>query len=175
MEELKKLNEINQSDIRHIVLFRTLENAHRFAGSVSLHDGVPEDIRDIFHTAQHLIIYSWHYYPFNIASVLIAATCVEKALKHKFKPKSHEAGFRHMIRKSIREGLIKADGFYYYTSPASEGAVKISEKEYLDNICKTIPELRDAMAHGDSLLHNKGPQWVMICSDFINQLFQKIE
>src|SRR6266446_1007194 len=93
MESLKKLDEICQPDVRQnafsvldskypgIFRKRTVEDFHRAAESIELHDGVPEEIRNHFQTARNLIIYSWFYYPFNITAELCAYTSVEYALR----------------------------------------------------------------------------------------------
>jgi len=76
MESLKKLEEICQPDVRQKKFVRleasgtfrhnTLEDFHRAADGIRLHDGVPENIRSLFETARNLIVYSWFYYPFKV-------------------------------------------------------------------------------------------------------------
>ena len=75
MERLKSLKEILEPDARqkHLVTRTpsggtrplTLEDFYNRAKEIELHDGVPENIRNHFQTARHLLIYSWLYYPFQ--------------------------------------------------------------------------------------------------------------
>src|SRR6267154_835970 len=94
MESLKQFTEICEKDPRHgffcIINLAdgttrnwTLEDFHKRAEKISLHDGVPEKIRNHFETARNLLIYSWFYYPFNVTAQLCGYTSVEYALKTK--------------------------------------------------------------------------------------------
>jgi hypothetical protein len=67
MEAFKQFNEIVEADVRQKYFGRTLQDFHRRAEQIALHDGVPEGIRNHFQTARHLLIYSWFYYPFHVS------------------------------------------------------------------------------------------------------------
>jgi len=45
--------------------------------------------------------------------------------------------------------------------------------QYCATLQKTIPMLRNCLAHGDSMLHEHGALTVRICAELINQLFPK--
>src|SRR6266849_1187329 len=116
MESLKTLVEICQKDPRqdfftaldanHPGFFRkrTLEDFHRAAESIRLHEGVPEEIRNHFQTARNLIIYSWFYYPFNVTAQLCAYTSAEFALRAR--SKDRKTPFAVLLKKAVDDAWI---------------------------------------------------------------------
>jgi hypothetical protein len=194
MEALKKLEQISQADPRthaftlldanHPGLFRkrTIEDFHRVAESIRLHDGVPEPIRSHFETARNLIIYSWFYHPFNVTAQLSAYITVEFALRTKFNDR--KTNFKGLVKKAVDAGLVTDNGFsiprrkaqsnraYNQGLPAD---LQIPEptllRQYSEGLAKSIPFLRNELAHGTTLLHEKGASEVRICAELINQLF----
>lgn len=94
MEKLKNLEDVMAADERmqHLVVFDdtsgefrpiALRDLHSVADATALHDGVPEDIQSHFETARNLFVYSWFFYPFNVAAQLQAFSSAEFALKTK--------------------------------------------------------------------------------------------
>jgi hypothetical protein len=197
MESLKKFDEICQKDPRQdffcIINYadgttrkRTLEDFYKRAEKIRLHDGVPEKIRSHFETARNLIIYSWFYYPFNVTAELCAYTSVEFALKIKDGGSSSKISFKKLLQKAVAQKWIFDEGFshvkrkrenmraYNETLPKE---FKTHESPMLDEYCrnltKSLPYLRNELAHGSSMLHEQGAFTVQICADLINQLFPK--
>src|SRR5438874_1938288 len=107
MEQLKLLNEICQADARHqcsVVLddgmgnFRplSLKDVYDVAERINVHNGVPDMIRTHFQTARNLYVYSWFYYPFNVAAQLHGFLSAEFALKVK---SGERGGFRRLLKR----------------------------------------------------------------------------
>lgn len=193
MESLKPLSEVTTPDVRQkcfVALdftagnFRpfTLEDFHRHAASIEIHTGVPEKIRSHFETARNLIIDSWFYYPFNVTAELAAYTTVEFALRTKLNdPKTP---FKLLLKNAIEAGLITDAGFSIPKSRAeciredNEGMPPDFQtpepklwREYSDALTRSIPYLRNQLAHGTTMLHGNGAGTVRICAELINQLF----
>ncbi len=196
MESLKKFEEICQKDPRqdafsvldprHRGIFRkrTVEDFHQTAESISLHDGVPEEIRSHFATARNLIVYSWFYYPFNVAAQLSAYVSVEFALKHRSGKLGRKSSFSQLLKNAVKKGWISDKGFSHpkarlerirrmnATCPpelrASEPALV---REYCDALAKSMPFFRNDLAHGSSFLWEAGASQVRACAELINQLF----
>jgi hypothetical protein len=196
MESLKKLEEICQKDPRQELFCNlkadgsvrklTLEDFHKRADKIRLHDGVPEKIRSHFETARNLIIYSWFYYPFNITAELCAYTSVEYALKTKNGYKSGRSSFSALLKKAVDEKWITDNGFSHIQrrrenirayNESLPFEFQTPQTAMLDDYCKTLvkslPFLRNELAHGCSMLHEHGAMTVQICADLINQLFQR--
>ena len=197
MESLKKFDEICQNDPRQDFFCiidrvdgttrkRTLQDFHNRADQIRLHDGVPEQIRSHFETARNLIIYSWFFYPFNVTAELCAYTSVEFALKTKNGSSSSKISFKKLLQTAVEQKWICDEGFSHvkrrrknirdhieslppeYRMPQSS-----MSDEYCKNLTKSLPYLRNELAHGSSMLHEQGAFTVQICADLINQLFPK--
>ncbi len=196
MESLKKFEEICQKDLRqdafsimdanHRGIFRkrTLEDFHRTAASISLHDGVPEEIRSHFATARNLIIYSWFYYPFNVSAQLSAYISVEFALKHRSGKLGTTTSFSQLLKHAVKKGWISDKGFSQpkgrlerirRMNKAYPPEFRTPEpaliREYCDALVKALPSFRNDLAHGSSFLWEAGATHVRTCAELINQLF----
>lgn len=196
MESLKKYEEISQKDPRQDFFCiinladgttrkRTLEDFYNRAEKIRLHDGVREEIRSHFETARNLI-YSWFYYPFNVTAELCAYTSVEYALKIKNGNSPSKVSFKNLLQKAVDQKWICDEGFLhvkrrrenmraYLKSLPPEFRAPQSPMldEYCRNLTKSLPFLRNELAHGSSMLHEHGAMTVQICADLINQLFPK--
>ena len=172
METLKSLADVTAADERNMY-FRvsgpdahaaqqSLEQVHSLIESIVLHEGVPEAIRDHFAQAQNLALYSWYYYPFNVTAQFMAFVSVELALKMRLGTK---ATFKQLIQKAIVDGLVTDTGF------AITAHRKPTEGSYVETLAKVMPDLRNRLAHGTTMLHNKSLSSLRTCADFINQLF----
>lgn len=173
MESLKPLQEITEPDVRNTyfvvrdtsALARklTLSDIHEVASEIVLLEVVPEHIRSHFAQAQNLAVYSWFHYPFNVTAQFMAFVSVEFALKHRFKSK---ASFKHLIRRAVDEQLVRDEGFSIARHRVA------SETKYVETLVEVMPKLRNALAHGSSMLHNNSLSSLRICAEFINQLYQ---
>lgn len=195
MESLKKLDEVCKNDVRHDSLVRrdpghpsgwrtrTLEDFHRMAEEIILHEGVPEDVRNHFTTARNLIIYSWFYYPFNVTAAFMACVTVEYALREK--TGDRKSPFKTLMMRAVDKGWIADKGFSIPTdrlegirhyNATAHPLFQLPEpplvREYTDILASAIPLLRNSLAHGTPLLANFGASQVRICAELINQLFE---
>jgi hypothetical protein len=198
MESLKKLEDICQPDIRQksfVCLdpggpdgFRsqTLQDFHRAAESIVLHEGVPERIRNQFQDARNLIVYSWFYYPFNVTAELCAYATAEHALRIKAGETTGHSSFRRLLKRAVAENWIRDSGFSHVKRkheslraynenlpPEFQQPQAPLAQEYCNAVTDALPNLRNALAHGDNYLHHSGAMTVRICADLINQLFEK--
>jgi hypothetical protein len=172
MESLKSSVEVCEPDPRNLYFAvidgegiarrMALEDIYKHVSSITLHEGVPEDIRSHFAQAQNLALYSWFYYPFNVTAQLMGFVSVEFALKRK---SGSKANLRSLIDKAIAEGWIRDDGF------AIAKLRENPEGSYVEVLSDVIPHLRNSLAHGSTMLHNNALSSLRICAEFINQLF----
>ena len=195
MEKLKDIDDVCQPDIRQKYLvildkeegqarYIELRDYHKAASRIPLHDGVPEDVRNHFATAQNLLVYSWFYYPFNVSAQLQALASVEFALKIKaglrFAPNGRPPGLKQLLEKAIKENWISDDNFSEIRQMKEQASGTLSfntiegklVENYTETLKESLPKLRNMLAHGDSILHGQGATWVWICAELINQLFE---
>ena len=193
MEQIKTLDNVCLPDVRQncFAVFdantgsmrkQKLEDFHCRAESISLHEGVPEEIRNHFQTARNLIIYSWFYYPFNVTARMSAYISVEFALR--IKTGDRKSHFSQLMKMAVNSGWISDKDFSVpmrrleSVQRMNEGAPPefhvpepTLEREYCDVLAKSFPSLRNSLAHGSSFLSNDGAFAVRICAELINQLF----
>lgn len=198
MEKLKHLDDVCQPDVRQkslVILdkeanqlrFVELKDYYQAASRIHLHEGVPEDVRNHFATAQNLLVYSWFYYPFNVSAQLQALASVEFALKIKaglrITLNGRPPGLKKLLAKAVKENWISDDNFSEIREMKTQSSGKLSfrtiEGELVESYCEmlmeNLPELRNMLAHGESILHGQGATWVWICAELINQLFAQAE
>jgi hypothetical protein len=180
MEQLKKFEDITQPDRRnnHLVVLNLeggqkkygLEDLYQEVNSISLNEEVPEDIRSQFNVARNLALYTWFCYPFHNIADMKAFSTLEMSLKIRIDdPKVR--GLCKLIKKAIDKGLIKDRHFSHI-----KGQVTNPESIcYVEQLPEIIPDLRNDVAHGSTMLYPSSIMNLRICADFINQLFNKIE
>ena len=193
MEELKRFEEICEPDERqkHFAIINenrdeihllTLRDLYDAAESIKLHGGVPEDIRSHFETARNLLVYSWFYYPFNVVAQLQAFASAEYALRIKANVNvltKNPPGLKKLLTRAASEGWITDAGFSGSLGWKLHGMANIlsattqrSINTYCEALAETFPYLRNRLAHGENILHNQGADFLLICAELINQLFQ---
>ncbi len=175
MEEFKKLSEVHKSDIRNSywVLMNkdtgkqksmTLDDVHNNVSCIELKEEVPDEIKSQFNIAKNLHVYSWFSYSFHQISEMKAYSTVEYALKDKFG--DHRCGFKKLLKKAIKKGLIKDSGFRHIDTQDSNSI------EYSLGLVEIMPSLRNSLSHGSNTLHNQSAITLSICCDLINHLFK---
>lgn len=185
MEKLKSFKDILEPDVRqkNFAKFESgkfvpieAKDVYAKARSIILSEHVPEAIHNHFATALNLLAYSWYYYPFNVTAEFIALVSVEMALKERLSSDS-KLGFKKLLKKAISLELISSSGFSHISEKKEivpvelEGFYRVDHSNYCQILVETIPELRNAFAHGTNLLHPNGHNSVRICAEIINQLF----
>lgn len=198
MESLKKLEEVFEPDTRQKNFARmdtgsaggfrslTLKDYHDAATRAELHKGVPQSIQDEFQTARNLVLYSWFYYPFNMAAQLSAYATAEHALRIKANRITEKPSFVSLIREAISNKWIQDEGFSHIRQkhesfktynenlpPEYRRPQEPLAQEYCKAIEDALPFLRNDLAHGTNSLHGGGATTLRICADLINQLFEK--
>ena len=192
MEVLKHLDDLTQPDSRQsgfvtfdpeLQEFRpiTIEDMYSRVKGITLHDGVPEDVRTHFATALNLAAYSWFYYPFNVTARLHGYISIEYALRMRFPSQSKPAAFKMLVQRAVKEGLVRDKGFSSYREPdISHLPPEIQERfvlpepdAYVNALIENIPALRNSLAHGVQMLDMHGTQSVRVSAEFINQLWPR--
>lgn len=200
MDKLKKLSEINLPDPRSEMYSiydeasgeyrsKTIEDHYAIVNTITLHSGVPEKIREHFETTKNLLLYSWFVYRFIPVAEFHAASTLEYALKHKTDGKIR--GLYRLIDHAISQGWVKNEGFsvwqnskrmndeqkrmYEELSKITQQEIEFHEEpfDYLEKLKESIPYIRNAYAHGSSMLYPGGYGKLKICAEFINQLFEQ--
>jgi hypothetical protein len=169
MEELKTLENLEKIDDRHVLLGQVTgrmwskEHLHATVSAITVHDGVPEDIKNQFNVARNLALYS--YYCYSFAPLLQGATftVLEFALKLK-EGSSKKIAFAHLLEMAVRKGWIQDRGFRHVENPTDDNV-------YSTSLSTTIPSLRNDFAHGSNQLTPDIIFHLEVCADFVNQLF----
>lgn len=191
VEFLKKFQDVTNPDPRYEFFHKidrstgstrpiTLEDIYSDVAKITLHAGVPDEIRSHFATSLNLLVYSWFYYPFGVAAHFNALVTIESALKKLFNEEKH-VSFARLIEKAVKNGLVKDSGFSMVRDQHRYGGVFGQDPEidlesiepYVTTLIKALPALRNSLAHGTYMLHPNGFPLVKICAEFINQLFTK--
>ena len=127
MEQLKPQHALTMPDSRQagfsiydfaIGSFRpyTLDDLYKSLSTINLHSGVPEEIRSHFSTAQNLVAFSWHHYPFNVTAQLMGHVTIEFALRQLY-PNMTNRSFKKLVELAVKEGRISEKGFSHYVEP----------------------------------------------------------
>lgn len=192
MDTLKPLSEITVRDTRHdafVVLEAggprrvTLEHHYQGVDQITLHDDVPEEIREHFEVAKNLLLYSWYVYRFIPVAEFHASATLEFALR--LRSNKPNWGLKRLIKFAISEGWVKNEDFFIFRQhqqarnahrslirqldPSYE--LPDEKNDYVEKLVEAIPYLRNQFAHGANMVHPDGHTHLEICADFINQLF----
>ena len=180
----------NESGIRPF----QLEDIHQRLCLTKLNDEVPQDVRTQFHTAINLMLYAWFVFEFQTVAEHHAYATLEFALRTRF-PEATKKIIRKkreviepltlgpLLRLALEKGVILAERlpawervkanrkFYEECSPFPLAPMPAA-KEWLDQVAETIPDFRNALAHGKPKLYLHGSFWALeLCADLINALF----
>ena len=144
----------------------SLRDRYRSIEGAELLSSVPEEVRSEFNIARMLCVYAWLYYPFHSMAELKAFATVELALRLRF-PQTRANGLKRLLTRAVKEGVLKDRGF---------SNVEVDQQDpqrYSRMLPDLIPDLRNALAHGEVQLHPGSAFTVNNCSEIINQLFPK--
>jgi len=88
MEQLKSRARITSGDERNENLSFGFDKLYNDVASVRLHPEVPEKVQSYFASIQNLCLYGWFIYSFYALTEFLTYTCIEMALREKFKRKT---------------------------------------------------------------------------------------
>jgi hypothetical protein len=160
----------------------------------SLHEGVPEDIRDYFHVVVTLYLYGWLYYPFYTLASERSFFAVEMALRKRLPPKRLDKKGRDrrslgdLLREAKDAGLLRDEGFPSLENRRANaeelnqhmGEILGHEPEsrpevpYVDVLIGTSPWLRNRFAHPNMqtiLAPGQALDSLILATEIINQLW----
>jgi hypothetical protein len=176
MEHFTEFSQITTPDERNLFFVvvdektgesrkKSFEDIYHSVAQIELVTSVPDKIRSQFNIAKNLAVYSWFSYPFHQLSEMKAFSTVEDALKCVLG--KHKHGFRGLLKKAVRLGIIKDQGFSHIPTPEDPASIEYSEK-----LPEIISKLRNGLAHGGATLHPGSIMNLRICSELINQLYE---
>lgn len=171
MEELKQLHELVKIDERHQLLEQItgqrldLEALHKVVTSITLHEGVPEDIRGQFNVARNMALYQYFFYALAPEVQLKTYTIIEFALRLRANS-TKQLMLGALVKKAVKEGWITDAGFRHIQNPQPHNP-------YCINLTRVLPDLRNASAHGTTLLTPDSVGHLEKCADFVNQIFDQ--
>jgi hypothetical protein len=91
----------------------SLEGFYRLMAGIRLNGTVPQDIRNHFVTARHLVVYSWFVYPFVMVAQSHAYGTLEYALRERLGRAKDERPptLRALWDMAVKRGLLRDEGF----------------------------------------------------------------
>ena len=167
---------------------------HNQIASITLHENVPPVIREQYDVAKNVLLYSWYSYRIRMVAWLYSYSVLENALREKYKNTTGRSpGLCQLLEKAVQDGLLNDSGFYmtkYKETVVSEQIegdticrqveyIEIPESErkestkYIKGLCKSIPRLRNSLAHGEHMILSEVLTPMFINSEIINMLFKE--
>lgn len=201
VETLKPVDQVLTPDSRWTLGYAlTLEGHHAEVARFELHAQVPEEVRQHFENARNTWLYSFYAYRLLSVALLMLLVSCEAALKARAQQEGqgHIRSFQKLMNLAIQNQWLMDSGFPQSLEiralrrsqdrerhsvlresvirmgrpdpgpwrPPSEGDQTIAK-----GAAQLLPELRNEVAHGETLLHpNVSDQFRLVC-ELINQLF----
>lgn len=108
---MKPLQSITEPDERQRMFGGGLEDLHAELSTITLHDSVPENVRDLFDTAINLSLYSWYVYDFHSIADMTGFLAFEAALKARaaHDPALKDKRLRALVRHALAAGWLSDD------------------------------------------------------------------
>jgi hypothetical protein len=158
MEQLKKLEEVCQPDVRNLnrvdldhstgaVTPTTVASIYAVVESIQLNDNVPDPVRSHFNIARNLALYSWFVYPFSEVAAMQALASLEIAAKEK--TGESKTGFKNLLDKLFQG--------HQFTPDLS--------------LAQGVSKLRNELAHGSTMISGQGLSMISVCASLINEIF----
>jgi hypothetical protein len=170
---------------------QALEDFHKALSQIELHSNVPRDVQVAFDTARNLYLYSWFVYRFQTSADFQAYAALELALRTRINPQGDKesrkflgltACLKHALKnkwfadrkvrryqrllKATQEHAASYSGVLEFGDP-----LKLPPDAWVQRLEKSLPTLRNPLAHGRPLLMGGTLGTLEICCDLINQLF----
>lgn len=162
--------------------------------SITLHEKVPAVIREQYDVAKNVLLYSWYSYRLRMVAWLYSYSVLENALREKYNNISGRSpGLYRLLENAIQDGYLNDSGFHmtkYKETMISEHMesdeicrqveyIEIPESErkgstkYIEGLSKAIPNLRNALAHGEHMILSEVMMPMVVNAEIINMLFRK--
>jgi len=121
MQQLKPLAELLQPDPANSFFGKfdlktgeaqalALEDMYPLFSAITLHDSVPEDVRNYMESIKTLAVFGWFHYPLYTHAVFLATTALEMALRERFPVTGGDKRtMRPLIEEARRAGLVRDD------------------------------------------------------------------
>lgn len=116
----------------------TVAYHHGVIVDISLHKSVPDDIRIHFETTKNLYLYAWFVYRFYPVAEHHAYTCLEFALRERFraellpagkKKREFEPGLKQLLIYAVKHGYLKDENFEVWRHRTEMRAKRRNESE----------------------------------------------
>ena len=153
-----------------------LKDLHQEVAEIRLEGSAPKGVAREFDKARNLLIYSWFVYEFGMPAMLQSHSTVELALKEKFKadgnPLPGRPGLSWFLHQAVERKWI-CDGDFPHVVQNAKRRRELMEMwpfvnepdsdpfdptatEYCDILCKSLPKIRNHLAHGTTMLRAPG-------------------
>jgi hypothetical protein len=171
MEGLKKLDQLTKMDEMHQLTSQItgqlidLELLHKAVSSITLNEGVPEEIQGQFNVARNMALYQYFHYALAPEIQLKTYTIIEFALRLKANS-TKRLMLSMLVEMAVKEKWITDAGFRHIKSP-------LPENPFCMQLREVLPSLRNESSHGSSALNPESVGHLAICADLVNQLFSE--
>ena len=200
-DRLKPLEEVPLPDPRqeHFAVISSdgfrrvqLEDYHKRLSHFVVSTNAPREVHVAFDTARNLYLYSWFVYRFSAIAELQTYATLEYALRARIGPskakklrglaacfdfalskgwlRDAEAGFYRRIAKRRHEHVESLKGILDFGEVPA-----LAPDQWVRRLQKSLPNLRNTLAHGEPMLSGSTTNVLEICCDLINQLFPTIQ
>lgn len=172
MEQFKNFDEINQIDHRHVLVSQlngrllSLDLLYLALSEITLHIGVPEDVRSQFNVAKNMALYTYFQYSLAPEVQMKTFAVIELSLRCRF-PENEKKTLAPLLARALKEGLLKDSGFRQLVDINSTN-------NYSKGLVGIVSSLRNGLAHGSTSLSGECVGHIQICADLINQLFANV-
>jgi len=150
-----------------------LEFYYSNAKGCSLPEEAPEDIRQMWETAQHLLVYSYFEYSFVSAAELHCAVVVEAVLRNECADQIVEYSRKRIEKgKSERDpGFSELLGFF---KKKTREVLTNQEAQFLYERLDALRELRNSFAHAERrTLYPPGQSLMIRTSEWLGAYYRK--
>lgn len=116
-DPLKPLTKVYEPDERRANLVGTLTEEHADLASMTLHDGVPSDVHQLFETAKNVSLYSWFVFRFHPVAESVGFAALELALNlrragvSRLAPDHRSPGLSSLLQDAFRDGVLREIDF----------------------------------------------------------------
>jgi hypothetical protein len=149
-----------------------LEYYYANAKSCSLPEEAPEEIRQLWETAQHLMVYAYFDYPFVVVADLHCATVVEAALRRECEAQIRE----YNLFRAEKGQKPKDPNFFGVLEFFKQKTLEVltpEEAQFLYERLDALRELRNSFAHPETrTLYLPGQSLMIRTSEWLSAYYR---